>query len=192
MLVSICCNSAVFPADDVPRGLRIRATSAPDKKGVKTVQHGTCVAVDANACHRFILTAAHVVVRPGVAISVEVSADHWIDAKVVAASNDSDLALLKVNEDLLNAALLGDAAELRVSGSPEAHPVADMKGVAVALELATPMAHGMSGSPVFDKDNKIIGMVLAGIASAPGKDLRPDRARIIGIAAIRRFLAEVR
>jgi len=94
---------------------------------------------------------------------------------VIYADKDNDLIILKVKEKDLPAVTLGDAEKIRpgervfiLSASEKADTethggtfigTKTMSGGRRALKIIAPVSHGSSGSPVFDGDGKVIGIV---------------------------------
>lgn len=171
-----------------------RLVSSVKKKDSTITSHGSAVAVDLSRLgyngNRLLLTAAHCAVENGKqqACLIEVFKDGkktWIETKVIAYDEASDIALLYAEEDLPVVAQLadGDLMELGDAlfaiGSPQGTPLSATLGYLAEKGIpsiddphagwyqgSNAITHGNSGGPIFDANRgTIIGIVTAVMGS---------------------------
>jgi S1-C subfamily serine protease len=179
--------------------LRVRAVQNFEDRIV--TQYGTGVVLDARefkyAGNRYVLTAAHVVkfedkdessegpVATGV--FVEQGRGKWVRCEVILKDTTRDLVLLEAAQDLHSSVKLADPIKMIVSGSPEGRPVESQEGTFKEGKVACPMAHGMSGGAVINKDGQLGGLITLGVVGGDGK-MRADNAIFVSADCIREFL----
>jgi len=188
-LLSLMSLMSLCAAD----GLRVDAFTS--NGNVTSHSHGTAGAVDLAEFglpgSRYCITAAHVC-HDNEHITVEVQ-NKFLECRNVSCNEDLDICLLKCDADLPDPAKLSpDDGPVRISGSPKNKPVISLAccSIAAVLSCEPGMAHGMSGSPCYNKRGEIAGMVIGGVGDGRG-EMRDDTAGIVGIAVLRKFLSQV-
>ena len=138
----------------------------------------------------YILTNYHVIEtahRAGLPIIVELHDGRMYQAEIVGYDDTSDVALIKIDADNLNAASIGDSDNIRVGqsvyaiGNPFGELVFTMTdGIVSALDrvvsldrqtintfqFSAPVNTGNSGGPIFNTHGEVIGIVTAKVARA--------------------------
>ncbi|HWM08330.1 MAG TPA: trypsin-like peptidase domain-containing protein [Solirubrobacteraceae bacterium] len=131
----------------------------------------------------FMLTSAHVVAGPGRRVRASFTDGSDLEATLVGADPLSDLAVLRAESARLQAAELGDAAELRVGqlvvaiGNPHGYAGSVTAGVVSALGRSLPARSGGATRIIDD-------VIQTDAALNPGNSggaLVDGRARVVGI-----------
>lgn len=138
---------------------------------------GTCFAIDA---HGTLVTAQHVI-RSARAIAVRLADGSIVDARVLRASESTDVALLAIEHATPDYLALGDVGAARVGASvfTVGYPdpsllgtepkfsdgsissLSGMGGDAADFQMTVPVQPGNSGGPVVDERGQVVGVVVA-------------------------------
>ena len=138
----------------------------------------------------YILTNYHVIEtahRANLPITVELYDGRTYQAEIIGYDDTSDVALIKIDADNLNAAAIGDSDNIRVGqsvyaiGNPFGELIFTMTdGIVSALDrvvmldrqtintfqFSAPVNSGNSGGPIFNIRGEVIGIVTAKVARA--------------------------
>lgn len=170
------------------------------------VGNGTAVSVDLSEFglvgSRFLITAAHCIQTKGKLHDPQIEINDpkykkvWINAKVLAFDDKNDVAIIMVDQDMekifkLAAANPETGDALLTIGSPQGTGLTATLGfMSESLtenwyQGSMTIAHGNSGGPVFDPNNKLI----VGIIVAALPDLDKSRQSLGGAANVALFAA---
>lgn len=170
--------------------------------------HGGGVSVDLSEFgipgKGYVLTAYHVV-NSKIPVTIEVETPvGWIRADIMFHDALYDLCLLrlKLPDVLPNSiplALLDPEPQdqLATMGSPRGQPMRPSQGKHIEMnDSGTAIGsmtidHGNSGGPVFEKNGRIVGVILSGEApdAAHANQLLPGRSHYMPVSAVRKFIA---
>ena len=151
-----------------------------------TVSYGTCWFADLKGAglkgDDLIVTAAHTL-KEGERLMFDWGA-RWLEAELIFLDEKRDIAVLKSKVKLKGTRprKLLKNKELVFYGSGQGKQVTAHTALPEKVTLNEPVQHGHSGGPVIDKDNKVVGMVIAG---AGMKDGKPGNGIFVHAAVIR-------
>jgi len=196
LLLCVACCAAESESAPREKAFRVRATGQVDADNWTPIDHGTGSAIDCTEFGlkepRYILTCAHVVNKKGRTFSIEISDGRWIACEAVLIDEECDLALLKASEDLPAPAKLAPAEKMKTSGSPEGKPVIVAAAAVKRLGVELPMAHGMSGGPIYNAKGELAGVIMSGVSNDEGKTILPNVCVAISADCVRLFLESVK
>jgi serine protease Do len=166
-----------IPEEEIPeflrRFFRDRPGAGPEREPRRATGIGSGFVISDDG---YILTNAHVV-RDAQQVIVGLSDRRELQAEVVGADAETDIALLKVTAADLPTVELGDSDDLRVGqwvlaiGAPFGLEYTATQGIVSALSRSLPddtyvpfiqtdvaVNPGNSGGPLFDLDGKVVGI----------------------------------
>lgn len=145
------------------------------------IGHGTAFGVDLTRYglkeSKYLLSAAHNVLdedKPYSDVEIEVN-NNWSKCEVLAFDKELDICLLKSSIEVPISELSNEDAKagatVTLAGSPRGVPVAIFEGKlikrfaygSVRSLVQILFDHGDSGGPLFSKDDKVIGLAIAGV-----------------------------
>jgi S1-C subfamily serine protease len=190
-----------------------------DKYELWASYHASAVGIDLSAYGltepRYLLTCAHAAVDDGKKRSLQIeitkgSKTDWIDVKIVAFDEDSDLCLLKAESDIPFLASLSDGYVTDIGdavvavGCPHGSAITASLGYLASKKMANEektlsakdwwqssnsIFYGNSGGPIFDANTgKVIGITAAVISR--DKAVAPNIALFAGLQATKKFVAK--
>lgn len=187
---SALCEEAAAMKVNYDAAFRLRYTRMENKEEV--TGHGTAVAVDVAEWGykgpHYLLTATHNVFdsegHERGTLQIELSSGKWSKVDVVDANKDLDLCLLRSSKEVpVTAPKIADEDakphdHVWLLGSPKGVPIRQLPGMVmrrfsdgrIHSLMMVEFDHGCSGGPVFNKDEKIVGLAVQGVFEKNSKD----------------------
>ncbi len=209
LVFALCFNIAAFAETEASFPLKYERLqeSTDEKSGVKVIEtvtgHGTAFAISTDT----LLTCAHNIIDDEKKIPYDVM---WVEVygkkfviRPLYYNRNLDLAVvatlkpMNLKETLglaTNNAFLGDS--ITIAGSLRGTPVEDYKGKVTGIYhegtirtcAAVQFDHGLSGSPVLNDTNQVVGIATAGIPK--DGDLDKTQGLFVPASIVREFMRE--